>query len=180
MTEIDLDNKKMWESIIDSLRTIGSQTSDELYADLVIALKKQGLAFDIKKKEIVPIESEELHSHSESNELTEEDLQSDFETEITACSLRYPEVSFAKMSRIAKRFYDLGRDSVLDEEKELAYKTRDAIQYHDGYCNAIASARAIVEKHFSSFNVYDSCIGTLRDDILRELSDCIGVLDKGE
>lgn len=201
-------------------------TIKEVLSDSYVTTDEKVLSFEFEDKwELV--ESEELHSHSESNKslqnvgLTEfeqflksgtniyveqgrhmEDwdaktdakelldiarkqfasvpiTSADFEKELEACSLRYPEVSFAKMSRIAKRFYELGRNSVLDEEKELAYKTRDAIQYHDGYCNAIASARAIVEKHFSSLNVYSSCIDTLRDDILRELSDCIG-LDKGE
>ena len=60
-----------------------------------------------------------------------------FEKELDACSKRFPEVSFAKMSRIAKRFYDLGRNSVLDKEKELAYKTQDEVQYQSGYRRAI-------------------------------------------
>lgn len=60
-----IDNKKMWEAIIDSLRTVGSQTSDELYADLIIALKNQGLIFDIKEKRIISIASEEIKGNKE-------------------------------------------------------------------------------------------------------------------
>lgn len=39
----------------------------------------------------------------------------DLAKEIDATSERFPEVSFAKLSRIAKHFYELGRKQVLQE-----------------------------------------------------------------
>ena len=38
-----------------------------------------------------------------------EEKEVDLEKEIMKASERYPEVSFAKLSRIAKRFYELGK-----------------------------------------------------------------------
>lgn len=35
----------------------------------------------------------------------------DLEKEIVEASKRYPEVSFAKLSRIAKRFFELGKNA---------------------------------------------------------------------
>lgn len=66
-----IDNKKMWEAMIDSLRTVGSQTSDELYADLIIALKDQGLVFDIKEKRIISITSEEIRGEANTSKSTD-------------------------------------------------------------------------------------------------------------
>ena len=39
----------------------------------------------------------------------------EFEEEILKASERFPEVSFAKLTRIAKRFYDLGKKHRLKE-----------------------------------------------------------------
>lgn len=64
----------------------------------------------------------------------------DFEKEIEAASRRFPEVSFAKLSRIAKRFYGLGKAEALkDLPRWKKTSTRgtfvDAsnILFHDGY-----------------------------------------------
>lgn len=43
--------------------------------------------------------------------LQQEQMEVDFASEIEAASKRYPEVSYAKLSRIAKRFYELGKNS---------------------------------------------------------------------
>lgn len=60
------------------------------------------------------------------------DAYNDLANEIDACSKRFPEVSFAKLSRIAKRFYDFGHNAFvtkacewindeLNKEEELHY-----------------------------------------------------------
>ena len=47
---------------------------------------------------------------AEGRRLEREDELADLASEIEAASKRYPEVSFAKLSRIAKRFYELGKE----------------------------------------------------------------------
>ena len=128
-----IDNKKMWESLIRQLYDDDNGFANYIYT----ALKEQGLMCKTNG-EIMCIEPDVTETdNGKEEELTEEDLQSNFELELIACQVRYPEVSFAKMSRIAKRFYDLGRrvernqvvenfdieKSVSDWQKQL-YKER--------------------------------------------------------
>ena len=58
----------------------------------------------------------------------------EFEKEIEATNERFPEVSFAKLSRIAKRFYDLGKEEAL---KDLPRWKHNYAFYSDGtfLCN---------------------------------------------
>lgn len=51
----------------------------------------------------------------------------DLAKEIEAASKRFPEVSYAKLSRIAKRFYELGRKQVLQEIYDGKTKPVDKI-----------------------------------------------------
>lgn len=45
----------------------------------------------------------------------------DLAKEIEAASKRYPEVSFAKLSRIAKRFFELGQKDAANKFDEIEY-----------------------------------------------------------
>ena len=139
MTKIDIDNVKMWESIlrfnfeakVEDIRDNPVGTVVKFIGDSIKhALKEQGLEYNDGK--IVRIEPDDPETDfGNKNDLTE--FEQALGHIIRKCGGHLGTVNDDKLKKDANELLEIARKTILAEEIELAYKTRDDMQFQKGY-----------------------------------------------